>query len=225
MNSPKQTEMKPKIKAVAFDMDGLLASSEDVYIHVGTETLRRRGKPFEDDLRHKMMGLPGAKSLQVMIDWHGLTDSVETLLEESEQLFWHFAEQGLSQMPGASEMLDLLDAQDIPRCVVTSGYRDYAERVLSIIGLRDRFPFLITASDVVNGKPAPEPYLMAAEKLGVEPANLLVLEDSSNGCKAGIAAGAYAVAVPSPHTHEHDFTGAQFIADTLSDPRLVELFR
>ena len=89
------TDSPHGLRAVAFDMDGLLASSEDVYINVGTETLRRRGKPFEDELRHQMMGLPGAKAVQVMIDWHALDDTVETLLRESDQLFWQFAEQGL----------------------------------------------------------------------------------------------------------------------------------
>ena len=82
---------------------------------------------------------------------------------------------------------------------------------------------MITASDVTNGKPSPEPYLLAADKLGVTPENLLVLEDSANGCKAGVAAGAYVVAVPSPHTQDHDFTGAAFVADTLLDARVHEL--
>ena len=221
--SNSKSDNNLEIHAVAFDMDGLLASSEDIYIQVGTETLRERGKTFEDDLRHKMMGLPGAKALEVMIEWHELDDTVEVLVQESEQRFWEIAEQGLEAMPGVVEMLNLLDKIEVSRCVVTSGYRNYAEKVLSLIGIRDHFPFLITADDVTNGKPSPEPYLMAADKLGVEPSNLLVLEDSANGCRAGVAAGAYTVAVPSHHTLGHDFTGTAFVADTLHDPRLADL--
>lgn len=211
------------IRAVAFDMDGVLASSEDVYLRVGTETLRRRGKPFEDALRHKMMGLPTLVALQTMIDWHGLSDVVEELAVESEQTFWELAGDGLLPMPGVAETFDRLEAAGLPKGVVTSGARNYAERILTAVGVRDRLGFVITADDVTHGKPNPEPYLMAADKHGVEPAEMIVFEDSANGCRAGVAAGAYTVAVPSPHTHDHDFTGAAFVADTLLDPRVARV--
>jgi HAD superfamily hydrolase (TIGR01509 family) len=204
-------------------MDGVLASSEDVYLRVGTETLRRRGRPFEDDLRHKMMGLPTMVALQTMIDWHALDDDVASLAEESEQTFWELAGEDLAPMPGVAAMFDRLDAAGLPRGVATSGARSYAERILTIIGVRDRLKFVITADDVRYGKPDPEPYLMAAKQHGVEPAEMIVFEDSANGCRAGVAAGAYVVAVPSPHTHHHDFTGAAFVAATLDDPRIAEV--
>lgn len=213
------------IRAIALDMDGLLASSEDVYERVGTETLRRRGKPFEDELRHKMMGLPSPVALQVMIDWHGLDESLEEIAAESEQIFWELAGDDLRAMPGVPEFFDRIDAAGLPRGVVTSGTSRYAERILTIIGVRQRVAFVITADDIVQGKPHPEPYLMAAERHGVEPAEMIVLEDSSNGCKAGVAAGAYTVAVPSPHTHGHDFTGVAFVADTMRDPRIAAALR
>lgn len=211
------------IRAIAFDMDGVLASSEDVYLRVGTETLRRRGRTFEDDLRHKMMGLPTMVALQTMIDWHHLDDDLVQLAEESEQTFWELAGDDLTPMPGVAEMFDRLDAAGLPRGVVTSGAFNYAERILTLIGVRDRLRFVITADDVRIGKPDPEPYLIAAERHGVDPAEMIVFEDSANGCRAGVAAGAYVVAVPSPHTHDHDFTGAAFVADTLRDPRIAEV--
>lgn len=214
---------KQPIRAIAFDMDGVLASSEDVYLKVGTETLRRRGKTFEDDLRHEMMGLTPAAALQTMIDWHGLDDTIEGLARESEQTFWELAEGGLHPMPGVAEMFDRLDAAGLPRGVVTSGTRDYAERILTTIGVRDRLKFVITANDVTNGKPHPEPYQMALAEHGVEPAEMVVFEDSHNGAKAGVAAGAYTIAVPSPHTDTHDFTGTAFVAKTLNDPRIAEV--
>lgn len=211
------------IRAIAFDMDGVLASSEDVYLKVGTETLRRRGKLFEDDLRHKMMGLTPPVALQTMIDWHGLDDTIEMLAVESEQTFWELAEGGLHAMPGVIQLFDRLDHVALPRGVVTSGARSYAERILTTIGVRDRLKFLITADDVQNGKPDPEPYRMAIAEHGVEPAEMVVFEDSHNGCTAGVAAGAYTIAVPSPHTINHDFTGAAFVAETLLDPRIAQV--
>ncbi|MEO1498581.1 MAG: HAD family phosphatase [Planctomycetota bacterium] len=211
------------LRAVAFDMDGVLANSEDVYELTGTETLRRRGKMFDDELRHRMMGLPTMKALQLMIDHHGLDDTPEAIARESEQTFWELAADRLAPMPGVAAIFDRLDAAGVPRGVVTSGTRGYAERILRIVGVRDRLKFVITADDVKIGKPDPEPYLMAAEEHGVPPEAMLVLEDSRIGSRAGIAAGAYTVAVPSPHTVGHDFEGVAFVADTLSDPRLAEV--
>lgn len=203
-------------------MDGVLASSEDVYERVGTETLRRRGKTFEDDLRNTMMGLPTNAALQAMIDWHGLEDTVEEIAIESEQTFWELAGDGIQPMPGMLELFDHVEAAGLPRGVVTSGTRNYAERILRIVGVRDRLKFVITADDVLIGKPDPEPYLMAVAEHGVDPAEMVVFEDSANGCKSGVAAGAYTIAVPSVHTTSHDFTGSAFVADTLRDPRIAE---
>lgn len=214
---------KQPIRAIAFDMDGVLASSEDVYLKVGTETLRRRGKRFEDDLRHEMMGLTPPAALQKMIDWHGLDDTIETLAIESEKTFWELAEGGLHPMPGVHELFDRLDEAGLPRGVVTSGTRDYAERILTAIGVRDRLRFVITANDVTHGKPHPEPYQMALAEHNVEPHEMVVFEDSHNGAKAGVAAGAYTIAVPSLHTDTHDFTGTAFVADTLNDPRIAQV--
>ena len=67
------------VAAVAFDLDGLLVNTEELYQHVGTELLRRRGKAFEPDLLDAMMGRPQQVSLGIMIQWHGLADTVETL--------------------------------------------------------------------------------------------------------------------------------------------------
>jgi len=214
--------LKPSqsLRGVAFDLDGLMVNSEDVYIQVGNETLGRRGKQFDDALRQEMMGRTAAAALRVMIDWHGLDDTVEQLIAESEQLFWQFAKDSLSTMPCLVELLDWLQAQAIPKGVATSGGRAYAQRVLQLVGLADRFAFVITADDVQNGKPAPEPYLLAAQRLGLESSSMLVLEDSANGCKAGVAAGACTVAVPSEHTSDHNFAGAAFIAQSLGDPRI-----
>ena len=76
-----------------------------------------------------------------------------------------------------------------------------------------------------QGKPHPEIYLLAARRFGVAPGELLVLEDSQNGCRAAVAAGAVAVAVPAGHSRRHDFTGAALVADTLADPRLLALLQ
>jgi HAD superfamily hydrolase (TIGR01509 family) len=212
-----------RIAAVAFDLDGLLVNTEELYQHVGTELLRRRGKTFEPDLLDAMMGRPQQVSLSIMIEWHGLADTIETLAAETHATFQSLLDTELRTMPGAVALLDLLDARGIARGVATSSGPDFAHDVLGRMRIRDRFAFVLTSADVTHGKPHPEIYQTAARRLAVDPGAMLVLEDSQAGCKAAVAAGAVAVAVPGGHSRRHDFSGARFIADSLADPRIEAL--
>lgn len=214
---------QPLVRGVAFDLDGLLVNTEELYQHVGSELLARRGRTFEADLLDRMMGRPQPVSLQIMIDWHGLDDTIETLATETSEIFAGLLDTRLETMPGALSLVDVLEQRGIARGVATSSGPDFAHDVLGRVGLRERFSFVLTAADVTHGKPHPEIYQSAARRLGINVAEMLVLEDSANGCKAAVAAGATVVAVPGGHSRRHDFTGARFIAESLADPRIYEL--
>ncbi len=95
--------------------------------------------------------------------------------------------------------------------------------VLSRFDLEPRFEFVLTSDEVTNGKPHPEIYLTSAVRLGVSPDEMLVLEDSENGCRSAAAAGAFVVAVPGGHSAHHDFSLAALSVDSLADPRLYEV--
>jgi len=211
------------IQAAVFDLDGLLVNTEELYQHVGSELLRRRGKTFGTDLLDAMMGRPPAVSLAIMIEWHGLADTVETLAAETGAIFAGLLDERLEPMPGAVDLVGALAGRGLPRAVATSSGPAFAHDVLGRVGLLDRFAFVLTSADVVNGKPDPEIYLAAAARLGVDPAAMIVFEDSHNGCRAAVAAGAVVVAVPGGHSRRHDFTGARLVADSLADPRIAGL--
>jgi HAD superfamily hydrolase (TIGR01509 family) len=208
------------LQAVAFDLDGLMFNTEDLYELVGTEVLRRRGKEFSAELMHQMIGRPSPIALQLMIDYHALEDTIEQLANESAEVFQALLDEHLEPMPGLLDLLDHLDRAVIPRGIVTSSGRRFADRVLDLTGLLQRFDFTITAEDIRVGKPDPEPYLLAAARFGVQACRMLVLEDSANGALSGVASGAYTVAVPSGHTLGHKFPGVKFIANSLSDSRI-----
>jgi HAD superfamily hydrolase (TIGR01509 family) len=210
-------------RAVVFDLDGLLFNTEELYQDVGTELLRRRGHVFGADLLNAMMGRPSRVALQLMIDHHGLSDTVETLAAETAEIFPAILDARLALMPGAEQLLAALEHADIPKAIGTSSGRRFVTGVLGRFHLEPRFEFILTAEDVVEGKPQPEIYLKAASRFGVEPAEMMVLEDSHNGCRAAVSAGAIAVAVPGGHSHSHDFTGAAIVAQSLADPRIYEL--
>jgi pseudouridine-5'-monophosphatase len=223
VSTAHDTRAPARIEAVAFDLDGLLVNTEELYQHVGAELLRRRGKVFGPDLLDAMMGRPQQVSLAIMIEWHGLDDTVAGLAAETKEIFQSLLDTGLRTMPGARELLGLLEARGIPRGVATSSGPDFAADVLGRVGLRERFAFVLTSADIVEGKPHPEIYEKAARRLGVTPAAMLVLEDSQAGCRAAVAAGAVVVAVPGGHSRRHDFTGARFVAESLADPRIHDL--
>lgn len=210
-------------RAVVFDLDGLMFNTEELYQQVGGEILRKRGHEFTPELLNAIMGRPGHVALAMMIEWHRLDATVETLVAETRELFPPILDRRLAFMPGLAELLESLERAAIPKGIATSSGREFTLNVLGRFELPPRFAFILTAEDVLEGKPAPEIYLKAARRFGVDPSEMLVLEDSHNGCRAAKSAGAITVAVPSGHSRSHDFEMAHLIADSLADPRIREL--
>ena len=212
-------------RAVVFDLDGLMFNTEELYQDVGGELLRRRGKRFEPELLDAMMGRPARVSLQIMIDWHTLSDTPEGLAQETEQIFAGILAERLECMPGLVDLLASLEQANIPKAIATSSGPRFAADVLAKFDFAPRFQFVLTSADIIEGKPHPEIYLTAARRLGLPPHDLLVLEDSFNGCQAAIRAGTFAVAVPAGHSRRHDFSGAAREIDTLADERLYQVLQ
>ena len=210
------------IHSVVFDMDGLMFNTEDVYTSVGAELLRRRGHTFTPELKDAMMGLQPRPSFEAMIRHCQLTDTWDQLAAESNRLFIELFEARLSPMPGLPELLGVLETAAIPKAIATSSCHELVYACLKPFELEKRFQFILTAEDIAHGKPHPEIYLTAAQRFGVPPAQMMVLEDSHNGCRAAAAAGAFTVAVPGDHSREHDFSMASLVVTSLADPRLYE---
>jgi HAD superfamily hydrolase (TIGR01509 family) len=208
------------LHAVVFDLDGLLFNTEDLYQDVGGEILRRRGKRFDAELLDAMMGRPSQVALQLMVNYHQLTATTDELALETEEIFATILDERLALMPGAAALLAALEEANVPKAIATSSGVRFVRNVLGRFDLLPRFQFILTAEDVREGKPHPEIYLRAAERFGQPPERIMVLEDSQNGCRAAVAAGAFAVAVPGGHSRRHDFAGAKITAVSLGDPRI-----
>ena len=212
-----------KVSGVIFDLDGLLFNTEDVFLAAGTTYLQRRGHQFDIKLRNQMMGRPSPISLKLLKEYFSIDDSIEVIRSEVDELFDEYLEGMLALMPGALSLLLRLDRMNLPYAVATSSSREYATALLQRFGLLKRFQFLLGGNDVTNGKPDPEIYLRAADRLGHPPNKLLVFEDSGNGCAAGVAAGMNVVAVPNTHNAGQTYDGAYLIADSLNDPRISSI--
>lgn len=215
------TEQNPglsSIKAVIFDMDGLMFNTEDIYNVVGDALLKPRGHEFTLELKLLMMGLPGVKAFDVMVEHCGLKDSAEQLEKESAQLFGDLLPSQVRPMPGLIDLLDRLETCGIPKGIATSSQRRFADIALNQFDLAPRFEFVLSAESVENGKPHPDIYLLAANRMGLPPSQTLVLEDSVTGSRAAAAAGANVIAVPTPHSAGCDYSHVDQIATSLEDP-------
>ena len=209
--------------AVTFDMDGLMFNTEDVYTLAGTELLARRGYLFSPELKDAMMGLPPRAAFEVVITWHHLDEPWEVLAAESDVIFLGLLRERLTTMPGLLELLAALETAGIPKAIATSSGRRLTEACLGPFRLAPRFRFVLTSEDITHGKPDPEVYLLAAQRFCVPPAEMLVLEDSQNGCRAAAASGAFVVAVPGEHSRCQDFSMASLVIESLADRRLYEV--
>lgn len=209
--------------AVVFDMDGLMFNTEEVYWDVASTLLARRGLVFTEELNAAIMGRPPQPCFETIIRWHNLPERWEDLAAESEALFLEMVENRLEPMPGLFPLLEALEQAGIPKAVCTSSRRRVLEKLLGAFELEPRFSFTLTAEDVVRGKPDPEIYLKAAERFGIPPARMMVLEDSPAGCAAGDAAGAFVVAVPNVNSKGMDFCCADVILPSLADERLYQV--
>jgi HAD superfamily hydrolase (TIGR01509 family) len=213
----------PTIRAVVFDFDGLMVNTEEVFNLSGTELLRRRGKEPTPALFHAMMGRRSHEALAYLIDIMKLDDTVEQLQAESTEIFFALLDDILEPMLGLFQLLEAIERRGLPKAVATSSERAYLNNLLARLDLQNRFDALLTAEDVTHGKPHPEIYLTAAKRLGVDPAEMLVLEDSDMGTKAAAAAGAHIISVPHQHSSHFAFREAKAIATSLADPIIMRL--
>src|SRR5688500_1664874 len=146
----------PALRAVVFDLDGLMFNTAELYQFVGGELLGRHGKTFEPALLDKMMGRQPQIALQIMIDWHGLQTTPAELAVHAEGIFAKILDERLECMPGLVKLLDSLEAHRIPKAIATSSPKQFVTNVLGRFDFEPRFEFILAAEDVVEGKPHPE---------------------------------------------------------------------
>lgn len=215
--------MNKKLKAVAFDLDGLMFDTEDVYWKAADILLKRREYAYTQELCDAIMGRPPQACFELFKEHFNLSESWRELQKESEDIFLEVLNDGFSPMPGLFELLDWLEENDIPKGICTSSAERLVREVLGRHNLIERFLFLITAEGITKGKPDPEIYQKAADLFGIDPSEMMVLEDSIAGSKAAIAAGANAVAIRAEHNKNFDFSFVPTVLNSLASPEIREM--
>jgi len=185
------------IAAVVFDMDGVLIESEETWSRVrGAVVARHGGTWTEQDQRNVMGDNSRQWSEYIVRTWHVPLSPDDIFQEVLATMIATYEREGLVVLPGAREAVVALGAR-YPLAVASSSPRALIEAALHITGLAAHFAVTVSSDDVTHGKPAPDVYLLAAERLGFTAVDCAAVEDSSNGIRSAAATGMATIAVPN----------------------------
>jgi HAD superfamily hydrolase (TIGR01509 family) len=183
-------------RAYLFDCDGTIVDSMPLHYIAWKTAFAEWNCPFPEDLFYSWGGKPTREIIATLNEMHGLAMPVEAIAEHKEELYFEL----LPQLKAIPEVLELIETEHgrIPFAVVSGGRRISVTKALSALHLMDKFETIVGSEDYVNSKPAPDAFLVAAERLGVAPADCLAFEDTELGIAAATAAGMATVKVAAP---------------------------
>lgn len=206
------------IKAVLFDMDGVLLDSEPLHEVINSEIYRELGIVVDDKLVSDFVGRTSNDRWKKIIERFGLDRTVEELNDwQWTALINALPASGLGPSSGLDKLTAYLRENNIRATVASASKESFVEAVIDHLDLRSIMTGATTGDEVTHCKPAPDIFLLAAEKLGADPSECMVIEDSSAGVRAGKAAGMYTVGYENPTSPGQDVSVADVTVDNLAD--------
>jgi HAD superfamily hydrolase (TIGR01509 family) len=203
------------IEAVVFDLDGVLLDSEQLWDTAREQLAKERGGRWHDRAQRDMMGMSSREWSRYMHETIGLPEPPEEINREVVERLAAAYRERLPVIPGAREAVERLAAR-WPLGLASSSNRELIDLALELLGVRHLFGATVSSEEVARGKPAPDVYLEAARRLGVDPTRTAAIEDSHNGILAAKAAGMRVIAVPNRHfpPDEHALEQADLVLDS-----------
>jgi HAD superfamily hydrolase (TIGR01509 family) len=186
------------IEAVVFDLDGVIVDSEQVWDDVREQLVRERDGRWHDGAQGAMMGMSSPEWSRYMHDELGLAEPPQEINAEVVRRMLARYHEDLPLIDGAVDAVGRL-AAEFPLGVASSSNRPLIEAVLEGAGIAELFVAVVSSEEVERGKPAPDVYLEAARRLGVDPGRCAAVEDSSNGIRAARGAGMRVLVLPNAH--------------------------
>ena len=185
------------IDAIIFDLDGVILETEQLWNQVREGLVRERGGRWSESAQADMMGMSSTEWSRYMHDVLGVPDPPGEISREVVQRLGERYAERLPLLEGAAEAVRRLAAR-WPLGLASSSNRELIDRALELSGLAPYFRATVSSEEVERGKPAPDVYLEAARRLGVEPARCAAIEDSASGIRSARAAEMLVVAIPNP---------------------------
>lgn len=180
---------------VIFDMDGLLFDTEKVYQEIWHTIAHERGIVLADTFIKDITGTNGNRMCRLIEKYYGVADGNEIINECMQRVFDALAVY-VPKKPGVDEFLKYLKEKNIKIAVASSSSKEQIIRNLKNTETYSYFDAIVSGAEVLNGKPAPDIFILAAKRIGCTPENCYVFEDSENGIRAGKAAGCKAIMIP-----------------------------
>jgi pseudouridine-5'-monophosphatase len=216
----------PKKTHVIFDLDGTLLDTERLYTEASQAVVARFGKVYDWSVKRLVIGGDPHAGAQRVVEHLALPITPEQYLEEREGLLRELCRQ-VQPMPGAAELVLQLAALAVPQAVGTSSQRELCELKLAKQHFARHFSCIVCSDDagIAAAKPAPDIFLAVAQRLQVQPAQCVVIEDTPNGVRAARAAGMDVIAVVDPNMRGERYDGALHVLDSLEQvsPALLGL--
>ncbi len=201
-----QRQRGQRYAAIIFDMDGLLVDSEVIWEEAEMALMSSRGHQFGPADRTEIVGLRVDEFLDHLRVRYQMPETLEVLIDELNNRMLDLIPVKVVAHPGAEELLDYIVRYQILRAIASNSPMSIIDHTVRAQGWDDIFQVRCSGDDEAQGKPAPDVYLTAARRLGVDPAHCLALEDSVNGARAVVAAGMTCFAVPDrSHSEAADF--------------------
>jgi HAD superfamily hydrolase (TIGR01509 family) len=185
-----------KAQAVVFDMDGLIFNTEALYRDAAMAAATECGHDIPLAFYLSTIGTPLEATRSVFTARYGEGFDFDFFWTNAKARFYQMAKLQLCPKPGVLDLLDFLDEAGLPCAIATSSRHEEVQHHLGLHALTERFGTIIAHGDYARGKPDPEPFLKAAERLGVEPQLCVALEDSYHGVRAASGAGMMTIMVP-----------------------------
>ena len=206
-------------KAIIFDMDGVLIDSEPLFLKaINRQMAEESVAPIsEDENRDHLIGTTVEETWLGLKKLRDLPLSIAEYIERYEVLVEQVLKEELAAQPGVVELIRECQRRGLPKAVASSSLRSWVHLKLDSIGLQDVFEVVLGGDDVTRGKPEPDIYLLAAERLGLPPQECIAIEDSPVGIAAAVSAGTHTIAVRTESTKGLDTSKAHSVLDSLTE--------
>jgi beta-phosphoglucomutase family hydrolase len=213
------------ITAVIFDMDGVIVESEPMHVEAEKQILLKHGVKITAEELRDYTGTTAEFEFNDLIRKYKLNTTAETLFNEKEDILFRLLEERTEPTKGVIDLIRNLKQRGFKLGIATSGHRKLAHYYLGKLGIESFFDTVVCAEDITHSKPDPEIFLKAAQRLGVEPAECIVIEDARLGIEAARKAGMKSVGYRNPSSGNQDLSKADWVVSDFTKLDLQELLR